>query len=287
MHAAAKPLLALLAVGATAPALANEIAFVDQFRNVADVQTGNATLSFQSAYFSASVQVSSQASAVYDSATLTIGDPATGPSYALSSNDGGHSFGYQTYALPSQAAMDAQFPLSSPYTYALSNATDSASTTIQVGENRYAGAQPMLTGDSFSALQGMDSAKALTLSFNAFDEVPGADAQFVFFSLFDDTTSTALFPVSFGPRTTAGVTLDAGLLLPGHAYSFELIDSVRVNVPDADTDFQAQLAFDLRTNGQFTTAMSLPVPEPSATALWLAGLLALSRASRKRQDRRH
>jgi hypothetical protein len=279
MHAAAKPLFTLLVCGATMPALANEIAFVDQFRNLSYAQTGNSTLTFQSAFLSASAQVSSQASASYNSGTLTIGDPDTGPSFALNSTDGGHSFSFQTQALPSQAAMDAQFPLSSTYTYALSNGTDSASTGIPVGANQYAGAQPMLTGSSFSALQGMDSSQALTLSFNPFDEVPGADSQFVFFSIYDYTTSTSLFPVSFAPRTTTGVTLDAGLLVPGHDYSFELIDSVRVNVPDADTDFQAQVAFDLRTSGMFTT--SLPVPEPSTTALWLTGLLALARASRK------
>lgn len=282
MRTIAQPLVALLLSAAALPASAGEISYLNQFRNLSFTQTDNTTLAAQGAFFSASAVVSAQATAAYDSGTMTIGDPVTGTSYALGSTDGGHSFGLQTPTLPSQAAMDAQFPLASTYTFVLTNGTDSASASMDVGANTYAAAPPMLTGNSFAALQGMDSSQPLSLGFSPFDAVPGADSEFIFFSLYDYTTSSWLYPLGFAPRTTAGLTLAAGLLAPGHDYAFELNYDVRVNLPGSGADFAPQIGFDLRTNGLFSTA----VPEPGTWALWLLGvpaLLGLSRRSGLRQ----
>jgi len=154
MHLTVTRLAALLFCGTTLPSLASEISYVNQFRNLAYTPTDNVTLSAQGAFFSASAVVSGLATDTYDSGRMTIGDPDTGPSSALTSSDGGHTFGMQTPTLPSQAAMDAQFPLSSLYTFALSGGLGTANASMDVGPNNYAAAPPMLTGNSFSALQG-------------------------------------------------------------------------------------------------------------------------------------
>lgn len=276
MHVTVKRLAVLLFCGATLPSLASEISYVNQFRNLVYTQTDDVTLSAQGAFFSASTVVSGLAIATYDSGTMTIGDP--GPSYALTSSDAGHTFGMQTPTLPSQAAMDAQFPLSSHYSFVLTGGPDSASASMEVGANNYAGAPPMLTGNSFSALQGMDTSQPLNLAFNPFNAVPGAAAEFIFLSVYDYTAATWLYPLGFAPRTTTGLSLPAGVLAPGHNYAFELIYSVRVTPLGDGADFAPEFGFDLRTNGLFATA----VPEPATVALWLLGLAALARASRHR-----
>lgn len=280
MHVTVKQLAALLFCGATLPSLASEISYVNQFRNLVYTQTDNVTLSAQGAFFSASTVVSGLAIATYDSGMMTIGDPNAGPSYALTSSDAGHTFGMQPPTLPSQAAMDTQFPLSSHYTFVLTGGPDSASASMDVGANNYAAAPPMLTGNSFSALQGMDTSQPLNLAFNPFNAVPGAAAEFIFLSVYDYTTVTWLYPVGFAPRTTTGISLPAGVLAPGHNYAFELIYSARVNPLGDGADFAPEIGFDLRTNGLFATA----VPEPATVALWLLGLAALVSASRHRES---
>ena len=282
MHVTVIRLAALLLCGAALPSLASEISYVNQFRNLAYTQTDNVTLSAQGAFFSASAVVSGLANATYDSGTMTIGDPNTGPSYALTSSDGGHSFGMQTPSLPSQAAMDTQFPLASHYTYLLTGGPNSTSASMDVGANNYAAAAPMLTGNSFSALQGMDTSQPLSLAFNPFNAVPGAADEFIFLSFYNYGTATSLNPLGFAPRTTTGLTLGAGLLAPGSPYAFELIYSVRVSPPGDGADFAPQIGFDLRTSGLFTTA----VPEPATFALWLLGLVALAGSGQVRKGRR-
>ena len=281
MHVTVKRLAALLLCGAALPSTASEISYVNQFRNLEYTQTDNLTLSAQGAFFSASAVVSGLAIATYDSGTMTIGDPNAGPSYALTSSDGGHSFGMQTPSLPSQAAMDTQFPLASHYTYLLTGGPDSTSASMDVGANNYAAAPPLLTGNSFSALQGMDSAQPLSLGFNPFNAVPGAAAEFVFLSFYNYTTATWLYPLGFAPRTTTGLTLAAGLLAPGNNYAFELIYSVRVSQPGDGADFAPEIGFDLRTSGLFATA----VPEPATFTFWLLGLVALAGSGRMRRGR--
>jgi len=277
MHVTVNRLAALLLCAAALPSVASEISYINQFRNLAYTQTDNVTLSAQGAFFSASAVVSGLATDTYDSGRMTIGDPDTGPSSALTSSDGGHTFGMQTPTLPSQAAMDAQFPLSSLYTFALSGGLGTANASMDVGPNNYAAAPPMLTGNSFSALQGMDSSKPLSLGFSPFDAVPGDAAEFIFLSFYDYTTATWLYPLGFAPRTTTGLTLDAALLAPGNNYAFELIYSVRVGPPGDGVDFGPQIGFYLRTNGLFATA----VPEPATATLWLLGLAVLVRTSRR------
>ena len=232
MHVTVKRLAALLLCGAALPSLASENSYVNQFRNLEYTQTDNLTLSAQGAFFSASAVVSGLAIATYDSGTMTIGDPNAGPSYALTSSDGGHSFGMQTPSLPSQAAMDTQFPLASHYTYLLTGGPDSTSASMDVGANNYAAAPPLLTGNSFSALQGMDSAQPLSLGFNPFNAVPGAAAEFVFLSFYNYTTATWLYPLGFAPRTTTGLTLAAGRRPAGTRQQLRLrVDLQRAREP--------------------------------------------------------
>jgi hypothetical protein len=60
-------------------------------------------------------------------------------------------------------------------------------------------------------------------------------------------------------RDSRKLTLRVSILVPGRHYA-ELIFSARIFFPSDGSYFGAQLGFDLRTTGVFTTAT---VPEPS------------------------
>ena len=59
----------------------------------------------------------------------------------------------------------------------------------------------------------------------------------------------------------------------GDNFSYEIDYSNRDLVPSPGAIFQAQLGFDLRTDGTFSSALAA-VPEPSAMLLAACGLVA-------------
>lgn len=72
------------------------------------------------------------------------------------------------------------------------------------------------------------------------------------------------------PVTPTGTTIPAGQLLPGHQYAYELGYSSRIHTASPDANVDAQIGFELRTTGNFTTAAA--VPEPAAAWLMLGGM---------------
>ena len=260
----------------SAGAAAADIDFVNQFRNLSFRQTGDATLVDNGAFFSVGATLNTAATGAYADGQLSFGDPASPNTLGLNSSDGGKSFGFQSSSLPTQAAMDAALPLATAYTYTLSaldpSAPDATATQV-VDVAAYPLSPPQLSGNGFSALQGMNAALPLSLSFSPFGVAPGTTEAFVFLSIFDQTDGSAIFPVSFAPADTGGVTLAGGTLTAGHAYTYELIFSDRVLESGDGANFAPQAGFDLRTSGDFSTAAA--VPEPQGWALLLGGLTVL------------
>jgi hypothetical protein len=258
-------------------AAASDIDYVNQFRNVAFRQTADTTVVDNGAFFSASIVAAAGAVGVYSDGVMSFGDPDSPSLTGLSSNDGGASFSFQTPTLASQALMDATYPVSTAYSFALNPGGPVA--TLVAGAAAYPLSAPQLTGSSFSALQGMNAAAPVTLTFSPFGVAPGATEALVFFSIYDQTTATWVYPVSFGAPSTNGVTLGANLLAAGHSFTFELIYSDRVQSVGDGANFAPQLGFDFRTDGDFSTAAA--VPEPATWALMLGGVLALGLRHRR------
>jgi hypothetical protein len=131
---------------------------------------------------------------------------------------------------------------------------------------------PYLTGNGWSSLQGMNASAPLTLHLNPFITDPAAAADsFVFFTVYDYNTSQFVVDDGFLPPSTTDVMLAANQLAAGHLFAYEVIYSSRVFVPSPGANFDAQIGFELRTQGTFATA----VPEPANAALLLAGLGAI------------
>ena len=258
---------------ASASATAGDFDFVDVFRNVVSQQSGDGpTLSDAGAFYSIGAHTlgatdygvpGATREAVIPGATLGL----TAQSTKL--------YTYQTGLLADLATMDASFP-QGLYQVNLDDGTTPLSTSFTTGPgNHYASAAPYLAGSGWSSLQGMDATLALLLPISSYGLDPAATAGYEFFTIYDYTLGSFVFELDFLPTTTTDIGLAANTLLPGHSYAYELIFSTRLQVPSTDTNFNAQVGYDLRTDGLFMTAAPAAVPEPATGVLALVGLALL------------
>jgi hypothetical protein len=253
---------AAIMTGATVRAWA-EISFVDMFRNDAFTQTGNGnSLSVRGSFLS--LRLTSTGSNEYDSAQATYPGP-TSP-VTLSAIDSTHLL-YQTGIYSTQAAMDADFP-TGKYTLAATKALGMDTTSFTYSTDAYPFALPYLTGANYSDLQRMNAGAPFAFQFSSHTPSPSANEAFVFVTIFDFMANKIVFDAGFLPATTTGLILPANTLLPGRQYGYELIFSDRVFVPSPGAVFDAQIGFDVRTTGVFTT---VAVPEPSSLLITIAG----------------
>jgi hypothetical protein len=169
-------------------------------------------------------------------------------------------FRYQTPFLPNQAAMDAAYPFGTYQFNATGGSAGPASTSFNYTADHYPQSLPYLTGTDYSRLQGMNPNAPFQFHFSPFVTGTGVDDSFMFLTIFDRTTNTFAFVDSFLPPTTTGLTLAAGTLQLDHQYTYELIFSNRLLTPSPGATFDAQIGYDLRTEGNFTSAVPEPVP---------------------------
>ena len=252
------------------PAFAGDFEYVDVFRNVVSHQSGDGpTLSDAGAFFSIGAHTQGGTDYGLPGATRTVLMPDATTLTLTAHTPTLYSF--QTGGLAGLADMDATYP-QGLHTVTLDNGVTAISASFSNGPaNHYAGAAPYLAGSGWSSLQGMDATAALTIPVSPFVVDPAASASFEFLTIYDRTSNGFVFFANFLPPTTTDVLLPANTLQPGHSFSYELIYSTRVLVPSTGTNFDAQTGYDLRTNGDFTSA----VPEPAAGWLWLAGVAGL------------
>ncbi len=250
----------LFVTAAVIPARA-DISFVDMFRNNNYVQTGNGAAAYDLSFltfnlFSTVANEFTSVQAVYPGpaspATLTQSAPTV--------------YGYSTSFLPSQAAMDAAFPTGS-YRFNTTGSGGPLSTSFNYTANAYAHTLPYLTGINYSALQGMNPAAPFTFQLSIFTPDALASEADTFLTVFDTLSGAVVYDFGFQPSTTTSLTLPANTLSAGHNYTYQLIFSDRVTAASPGADFSAQIGFDDRTIGSFTTN----VPEPSAWTLLCFG----------------
>jgi hypothetical protein len=243
-----------------------DISFVDMFRNNAFQQTGNGnTLASNGSFFSA--DLTSTGANDFNSVQMTYPGPGSPTAIPQISPT---AFHFQPGSFPTQAAMDAAFPFGT-YQFNATNGITPATTSFQYSSDDYSRSLPFLTGTNYSDLQGMNPSQPFTFTFSPFVTGNLANSSFVFFTIFDLTTNAFVYNGGFLPATTTGVVLPANTLTPGHQFSYELDFSNRDLVPSPGAVFAAQLGFDVRTTGVFTTAAA--VPEPSAAMLTGLGML--------------
>jgi PEP-CTERM motif len=265
-------MLAALLVCGTPIARATNISFLDAFRNDSFTQTGNGnTLTPAGAFYSS--DLFEGAANAYTSVTMAY--PGPGSPIALSPLTS-TQYHYQTASLPTQAAMDAAFPFGT-YTFG-TNTTDTAS--FAYSSDDYALSRPYLTGTDYSSLQGMNPGNAFAFHLSTYNTGVTASSSNIFLTIYDYTLGAFVFGAGFLPSTTASVTVPAGTLAYGHFFAYEINYDNRNLLPSPGATFDAQVGFDLRTDGTFRSAQQ-SVPEPATLALLGLGLAALGFSRRK------
>jgi hypothetical protein len=241
-----------------APAARADIASVNMFRNGESVQSGDGSGSLTLAAYFLSTDLTSVNPNDYTSVTMTYGGPGSPFSLPqVSPTD----FGFQTPGLPSQATMDADFPMGT-YTYTTNNGD---TTTLSYTADYYSN-QPYFTGTTYSALQGMSTTSPFTFTFNALNPgtLPAGSTSNTFLSVFNLTTNTTDFSQLFLDPTTTSVLMPANTLTLGDSYEVQLDFDSRVFQTTPNAAFQGFIGYDLRDDIFFTTA----VPEPGTIALF-------------------
>ena len=258
------------------PAQASSISFVGTFRNDAFTQTGNgSSLTFQQSFFSA--ELDTTVSNPYTTATLTYpgaGSPQNLPQTSPT------VYRFQTSGLPSQAAMDALYPFGT-YTFKGVNGGTTDTTSVSYTMDDYPQSLPYLTGTDYTSLQGMNAAQPFTFHFSP--DVTGSTASnsYIFFTIFDFTKGAFVFNDGFLSPSTTSVTVPANTLTAGDSFAYEVDFSNRDLVPSPGAAFEAQLGFDVRTNGQFAAAPAT-IPEPATLTLTALGLVGVVSRYRRR-----
>jgi hypothetical protein len=261
-------------------AQAASISFLDIFKNVEFVQTGNGNmLSNNGGFFSA--DLNSTVGNAYTSAELSYPGVGSPISNILPQGTPPTDYHYQTSTFSTKALMDAAFPTGTYTFIGFYDATMDRARLMYAFDD-YALTNPYLTGTDYTSLQGMNPSQAFT--FHLSPDNPGNTAanSYIFFSIFDITANMFVFNQGFLAPTTTTIVLPANTLDFGHSFSYEVDFSNRDLVPSPGATNPAQPSFDLRTDGDFTTRAAALAPEPSTVALLGLGLLAVAGLRRRK-----
>jgi hypothetical protein len=226
--------------------------------NIENQQTGPSTVALYGTFFSTSASLDGN----YSGGTLTYPGSGSPQTLTYGTSPGPNLF-FQTGYLPDLTTLEADYPTG---TYTVTATGSDGPSSVTTSPTAYLfGNMPALTAASYSALQGLDAGSADTVDFNGFTLNGAPSESFVFFDIYNATTSADVFSESFLPSSTSSVVIPGGTLAADTKYRYELIYDERIDGTDPTT---YQL-FDNRTFGYFTT------PEPSSVAILLTTLAFL------------
>lgn len=198
----------------------------------------------------------------FDGGTVTL--PSASPLGTVTLSTSGVSQKYSSGRV-SQTTFQTDYP-NGTYTFHMTSSANPSLTQTEAVDNSSVlppTSDPMLMAASFTALQGMDPTKALTVSFNTF---AGANADALIFFAVQNSSGQSLIFDGLQPNVTQD-TIPAGTLQAGAQYSLVLFFSNAAITADNN----GEILMDTRTTASFST-----VPEP-ATALTIALVVALLR----------
>ena len=205
-----------------------------------------------------------------DFATVTLSYP--GPNFVPMAING-VDFSYQTGLFTDDTLFHNSF---SPGSYDfVGNATTQAS--ISYTQDLYDTMVPTLTAASFNRLQNLDPTFSPTINFN----LPGTATEFTTFSILDSSGNVA-YTTGPLPNTIRTIVLPANILLPGSQYMFDLDFSNQMMATSMGVS--TIQGFDVRTNGDFSTAAGSAIPEPTVLTLLAIGAVIIGLRRRSRYD---
>ena len=202
----------------------------------------------------------------FDGGTLT--PPSGSPLGTVTLSTVGVSQKYSSGKV-NQTTFQTDYP-NGTYTFHMTSSANPSLTQTEAVNNTGVApptSDPMLSAASFTALQGMDPTKAVTVSFNNFT---GANANALIFFAIQNSSGQSLIFDGLQPNVTQD-TIPAGTLQAGAQYSLVLFYS---NVA-ITADNNGEILMDTRTTASFST-----VPEPVAG---LAIALVVALAARRRR----
>jgi hypothetical protein len=256
------------------------VTFYDVFTNNLYSQTSNVAPSTALSFFATASLSCSTAGDVGNVQVLTGG--STSPLTLTPAP--GNNCNYVA-SFPSQAAMNAAFPLGNPYTFQISGGTlGTQSASLNTPGAALYSAIPFLTGSTYSQLQGLNAALSDTIGINGFVPVAGTTDSFSFLTITRQSDNAVVFQQSFLSPATTSIIVPANTLAAGTAYNIDLDYSSRITTPNAGFGTGTSLiAFEQRTEIGFTTAPA--VSEPSSLALTGVGIPAAVLVLRRRRSK--
>jgi hypothetical protein len=272
----------VVGISAMIPVARADLVEFDIDKNLVYTQTNAAgSLTFNSAFFASRLDQTTNA---YNTAQLSSPNFPAQP-YTL--NAAGTEFALsQSFA--TQAAMDAAYPFGTYTAHAQNTVTMATnSDTISYTQDAYPSTQGVVTPATFTGLQGMNANAPFTINYNGFTPAPATTPgqSFEFIDIFN-SMGTEVFSDDFLPNTQTSVTLPAGTLMPGMAYTLSVDYSDRIQ---GTSTTGTNILYDYDTAVQFTTAAvpapvigrGLPVLLAVGGILWGA---KLSERSKKRRS---
>jgi hypothetical protein len=165
---------------------------------------------------------------------------------------------YYSPVFASEAAMFAAFPVGT-YVYGVLGGTLGPQTgdLVLTAPPLWTPVVPVFTGGTTAALEGMNPSEDLTIEFNGWTPVSGANESLTFVSFIDAGTNEFVLDGSFAPETTSAV-IPAGSLAPETAYFAVLYYSSRARTVDAGLGgADALVGYDRVTGFLFVTGSAV------------------------------
>ena len=195
------------------------IVFYDTFKVATYTQLSNAQPSVPAGYFG-TVGVSASLPGDLSGGNVTSVSPLS--PMTLTGSNGNYSFG--TPFVGSKAALDADLPNGTIYTYNLTGGTfnGQSATLATPASDEYAGTVPFFTGSTYNALQGLNPSTAINLTFNTYGTPPGVNTPLTFIGITQVSNSQFVYGTS-GDNTLNSATVPGGTLLPNTQYDLDIV----------------------------------------------------------------